>query len=848
MQNSELWKRGFADERADNKVSRLADSLRRIRENAAHLTSDIAGSLPSLTIHDISHLDALWDVASTVAGNDFPLNPLEAYIFGAAVLLHDAGLCFAAYTGGRDALRRTLEWRDAHARLAAPPSGAQDIKRDADFEALRALHASQAERLAVEPIGEQQNGNYYLIEDTGLRENYGPIIGLVASSHHWNLEQVTQRFSTRRPPASFLDANWIVDSLKIACMLRVSDAGHMDGARAPSFLLKILQMNSVSRAHWTAQNRLGKLTVSPNDPTELTIASTSPFPRREAGAWWVAYDLVELFDKELRACNEALANSPQGPRQSFARKRVRGAAHVTELAKHVQTVGWEPTESTVHVSDVSALVEKLGGEQLYGRDADCLAVGLRELIQNAADAISARRLVAHGEFVGRITVRLMRRANDGLFLQVDDDGVGMSQTTLSTDLLDFGKSFWASERAAREFSGIHASGYSPVGQFGIGFFSIFMAAKKVRVFSRRFDNGLEEVRCLSFENGISLRPTLSVDRPSEFGMDLSTRVELDLKQNMIEDPHRIEIRCNLQGHKNFRVGFKDYVAAIVAGVNVPVFVETEIERVQVHERFPPERAKREQWLRSLSYVCAGVNKNAIRGLSRALARLRPISDGDKVYGLAAINVLDERSGLFLSAKSVGGLVSPHNCHGGSFVGLIHHLPASAKREAGEIAAPKQSMDAWMSEQLALLKNADMSDSEALLASYSICALGYDPKDVLRALLVMSSDGYDWWPITAIADKINAGVRLLWAVSGEIGSLDQWFQIRPASPDIRICVAFRNGRLNDAKLSDGIPANPHSLIGIVHRVLKECGFKPRWMIKKGSYRGVFGLGDMLEVSI
>ena len=848
MERSELWKRCFEDEGVDDRVSMLATSLRAIRANAAQLTSRIAGSVPSLTSHDVSHLDALWDVAGIVAGDDFLVNPLEAYIFGAAVLLHDAGLGFAAYSGGRDALRTTVQWRDAHARLASASIKVQDIKREADFEALRALHASQAERLAIEPLGNEQGDNSYLVDDTNLRENYGTIIGQIASSHYWDLEQVVQRFSTRRPPASFLAADWLVDTLKIACMVRVSDAGHIDGSRAPSFLLRTLQMNSVSRAHWTAQSRLGRLTVNPNDGTQLTISSTSPFPRSESASWWVAFDLVNLFDNELRACNEALENSSDGPRAPFARKRVRGAGHVIELAKHVETVGWEPTEATVHVSDVSALVEKMGGEQLYGRDADCLAVALRELIQNAADAIGARRAIAHGEFAGRITVRLIRNASEGLILQVDDDGVGMSQATLSTDLLDFGKSFWASERAAQEFPGIHSSGYSSIGHFGIGFFSIFMAAETVRVFSRRFDKGLEEMRCLSFENGISLRPTLSMDRPSKCGMDLSTRVELALKPNVIRDPGKMEIRCNLLGHENLRVGFKDYVAAMVAGVNVPVVVETELGCVKIHERFPPKHGEREQWLRALSYVSAGVNKSAIGGLRRTLARLRPIRDGDTVYGLAAIDVLADRDGLFLSAKSVGGLVSPHSCYGGSFVGLIHHVPASAKRDAGEIAAPKASMDAWVSEQMALLKGEDTSDIEALLASYSVCALDYDPKEILRSIVVVSSDEYDWWPIGSIADRLKSGMHLVFPVSAELGWLDQHCQIRLASPRTWMGVAVRNGSLNDAKLSDGIPTKSRSLIGIVHRVLMESGYSPRWATKRGAYMGAYGRGDILEVGI
>ena len=307
----------------------------------------------------------------------------------------------------------------------------------------------------------------------------------------------------------------------------------MDSSRAPIFLLKILEMNSISKAHWVAQNHLGQLTVKHDDPSQLVVASTAPFRAAEAPGWWVAFDLVAQFDRELRQCEAVLA-SEIASKRTFARKRVAAAGNVRELARYIETDGWKPTDSSVHVSDVTALVSKLGGEQLYGVDADRITIALRELVQNAADAISARRLIdGQPSFEGHIWIRLRRDEKSHRYiLQVDDDGVGMSTRTLSHDLLDFGKSFWASERAAREFPGIHAAGHSPRGRFGIGFFSIFMAASSVNVFSRRFDKGLEDVRCLSFENSLSLRPTLSRRRPMDLGMDVCTRVELVLKPDL----------------------------------------------------------------------------------------------------------------------------------------------------------------------------------------------------------------------------------------------------------------------------------------------------------------------------
>ena len=295
------------------------------------------------------------------------------------------------------------------------------------------------------------------------------LIGEIASSHHWDIEDVVNRFSTPRPPAYFLDSDWVIDTLKIACMLRVADAGHMDGARAPTFLLKLLKMNSVSRAHWVSQNHLGRVMVSPNDATQLIIASTNPFSPNEAAAWWVAFDAISLFDKEIRNCNEILSNPTNGHHPQFARKSVAGAGNINELKKYVETRNWEPTNTKIHVSDVASLIQRLGGAELYGTE-DNLEIVIRELIQNSSDAINARQAIVEENFEGTIFVRLIRQPQKGSFvLQVDDNGIGMSSKTLTDDLMDFGKSFWKSTRASQEFPGIHASGHTPIGRFGIGF-------------------------------------------------------------------------------------------------------------------------------------------------------------------------------------------------------------------------------------------------------------------------------------------------------------------------------------------------------------------------------------------
>ena len=402
----------------------------------------------------------------------------------------------------------------------------------------------------------------------------------------------------------------------------------------PPFLLKILQMNSVSKLHWTAQNHLGQLMCNHDDPAQLVVA-TAPFLQAEAPAWWVAFDLVNQLDKELKQCDTVL-------------RTARGASRIRLFRDH---------------------------------------------------------------------------SNGRQVLQVDDDGVGMSRKTLSNDLLDFGKSCWASERASSEFPGIHAAKHLPIGRFGIGCVSIFMAAAKAKVFSRRFDRALQDVRCLSFDNGVSLRPILSDQRPKDFGMDVSTRVELELKPDVVLDATKIRIPCNISGQQPFDVPFNDYVAALLSGINVPISVELDAGAVQVHDGFPPTREHLSRWLRSLSYVPAGVNRPAEVLVDLVSPRLREIRDDEICYGLAALRVRHTAPHDFLSAKSVGGFV-PHES-GGAFVGLIDHLPNSAKREPGEIAAPRHAIDSWLSEQVDLPRSR-LSPVDSVLASYSLCDFDYDP--------------------------------------------------------------------------------------------------------------------------
>ena len=95
-------------------------------------------------------------------------------------------------------------------------------------------------------------------------------------------------------------------------------------------------------------------------------------------------------------------------------------------------------------------------------------VFIRELIQNSHDSIQRRKAVEDG-FGGRIDIET--RPAD-LQFSIRDNGIGMSQQDLQDYLSSIGKSGTRLEKG--EVAGL-------IGQFGIGFLSAFVVAKRVEV-------------------------------------------------------------------------------------------------------------------------------------------------------------------------------------------------------------------------------------------------------------------------------------------------------------------------------------------------------------------------------
>ncbi|MGW4778833.1 HSP90 family protein [Streptomyces filamentosus] len=104
-------------------------------------------------------------------------------------------------------------------------------------------------------------------------------------------------------------------------------------------------------------------------------------------------------------------------------------------------------------------------------------VYLRELLQNAVDALTARQALEPGA-PGTITVRA------GETLTVTDTGIGLSEADVHRFLATIGRSSKRTADGTLDGAGLDAARGEFIGQFGIGLLACFVVADEITVLSR----------------------------------------------------------------------------------------------------------------------------------------------------------------------------------------------------------------------------------------------------------------------------------------------------------------------------------------------------------------------------
>lgn len=160
---------------------------------------------------------------------------------------------------------------------------------------------------------------------------------------------------------------------------------------------------------------------------------------------------------------------------------------------------------------------------------------LRELVSNAVDASQKLRgMAALGEFKGElgdltIEVRIDEAANT---LTVSDKGIGMTSDEVKRYINQI--AFSSAEEFLDKFKNVE-DGKSIIGHFGLGFYSAFMVADKVEIFTKSFKNE----PAVRWECDGSPNFTMEETDKAERGTDIVLHIGSEDNKEFLEK-HRIE--------------------------------------------------------------------------------------------------------------------------------------------------------------------------------------------------------------------------------------------------------------------------------------------------------------------
>lgn len=215
-------------------------------------------------------------------------------------------------------------------------------------------------------------------------------------------------------------------------------------------------------------------------------------------------------------------------------QRCRPRFLFSNIIYEIEPEGYQPIDLKFNV-DSSAALELFMGNRLYSDKR----VFLRELIQNAVDACSLRKL-ADSTFRPEIFIAFNR---DISIVTIRDNGIGMDRHWVEKYFLSIGISFYRSD----EIKNINRSSHIDIGfisQFGIGFLSSFLVADKIVIKTRREVSPGLMITITSLRDYFDVRP-LAGDQP------VGTEVTLHLKKSKINYCRSLEYAGYLKTNIRF---------------------------------------------------------------------------------------------------------------------------------------------------------------------------------------------------------------------------------------------------------------------------------------------------------
>lgn len=461
--------------------------------NLGHIRGEVAealtafgrlGLLEEYTKHDITHIDAMLDMYRWVVPKSTKdlMTPADWLLVTLSTYLHDFGLLITRDEyDARERLTAFSEYKKRVLERDDPSSTdyrAQILKLDDEArerflyqEFVRANHARRIRGWLQEAPDLTWGGDpsvagrlYGLVGQ--LEDAFVEDVALVCESHHLDDVYDLRKYPTSKPYGRTRGEEANVQYA--AFLLRTTDLLHITKDRVPSMAAVVINpRNPKSQVEWAKQRSVRSVRPAPDSKDE--DGHVQPSDSIEVHATFKEAEGYFGLTAYLQYATTQLAKTAEWCRASQASGHSEYTFPWRRVdMSHIQTKGFvaEPFEFSL---DQSKILDLLTGHTLYNDTG----VVVRELMQNALDAVRLRAHIETGEYSPRVEV-FWNSAEQTLRIQ--DNGVGMSQATIENNFLKVGSSRYQEP----DFRKQHPE-FTSISRFGIGVLSAFMVADDVSV-------------------------------------------------------------------------------------------------------------------------------------------------------------------------------------------------------------------------------------------------------------------------------------------------------------------------------------------------------------------------------
>lgn len=464
VKSHELWKllECKAKEEEPSTVSQFTDAVWQVCKYGIDLSSTIRDTFRTYTLHDETHICNVMTIMLKLVGElKSNLTRNECAMLIMAACCHDIGMSVTdeekAYLRGcPDRMQTYLEKHPSDYNIAYQHGLCEGVTIT-DEILQHYIRANHHKRVS------EQLQNIVWPEALGRSINIGNLIS-VCQSHGEDATIINQL--PRSEPN--------LDLLFCAVLLRLGDILDFDATRAPDALFRYINLahldgieNEISRAEWQKhQASRGFIFSSYNQHNQHIL-----FYRAECTNIRVEQSIISYLDwvdAELTACGKLIRYME--PR--WHTLMLPGQVHREITARGYLSGAYKLTLDQERVLDL------LVGRELYSDPA----VFVRELIQNAIDAVRTRKQLDKNlprNWTPQINIRTWVDDEGFHWFRIEDNGIGMTEQTIREYFLKVGCSYYNSDqfRADKIRCGADLN-YKPISQFGIGILSCFMSDPK----------------------------------------------------------------------------------------------------------------------------------------------------------------------------------------------------------------------------------------------------------------------------------------------------------------------------------------------------------------------------------